>query len=602
MNIALIGYMGLEGPGVMHLYHFAHELVRLGHRVFVLLNGDPGSVRLMAESPVFPVVRLEWQEGMLVPAVAGAVTGFRPHVVHAWTPRNATAHAALEIAQRTNAEIFIHYEDDEDYLYRYAAQDLLANRSLALESILRPELWAWQHFLVSTAANHFARAFTAICRPYIERLQRDWGKPVHLLYPGVDLERFHPSAPALARARFGLEGKAVVLYSGSLGSVHGFDLMLEAFALLAPRCPEAVLVHVGRNAIADELDIEIRRLGLRGRVQFLGPVDHHEIHRYLAMGDVLVQSGAPGDFNEYRLPSKLPEYLAMGRPVVTFAAGIGREFEDGIDVIKTHTGDPAEMAARLEQVLADAALRARLGQGARRRAEALFSWPRNAAALATFYQDALEGRLPGTDPGAMARRWPGYSLSSPSRLHRRLLFVASDALPLREFEAGPSGQRAATLAAAAKAAGHVAFMAMPVDACPESADLRPFPDVRLWQARTLPFVIQRLEVDGVVLCGWPALDAFAHLTLDLAPAAADLTGVAPFDVGSPPAELVAALARTRGLLLATGDECASWLPWCLLALGGRVAQADGASASAAVETLLTWLGAGAIQQTEPGQA
>ena len=235
MNIVLIGYMGLEGPGVMHLYHFAHELVRLGHGVFVLLNGDPGSVRLMAEPPAFPVVRLEWQGGMLAPKVAGAVTGFGPQVVHAWTPRNATAHAALEIAQRTSAEIFIHYEDDEDYLYRYAAQDLLANRSLTLESIVRPELWAWQHPLVSTTANHFARGFTAICKPYVERLQREWGKPVHLLYPGVDLERFHPSAPPLPRARFGLEGKTVLSGYSSGAAVSSWPTAARCCSMKSAR-------------------------------------------------------------------------------------------------------------------------------------------------------------------------------------------------------------------------------------------------------------------------------------------------------------------------------------------------------------------------------
>jgi hypothetical protein len=143
---------------------------------------------------------------------------------------------------------------------------------------------------------------------------------------------------------------------------------------------------------------------------------------------------------------------------------------------------------------------------------------------------------------------------------------------------------------------------MPVDACPEAMDLRPFPDIRLWQARTLPFLIQRLEADGAVLCGWPALDAFAHLALDLVPVVADMTGVTPWDAGPAPGDLVAALARTRGVLLESEDEHASWLPWGLLALDGRVAQADGASTGAAVETLLTWLGAGAAQQKEPSRA
>jgi glycosyltransferase involved in cell wall biosynthesis len=612
LSVVLVSYMDLTGPGVMHLYHFAHELVRLGHRVCVLLNGDPATVRLMAEPPAFPVVPLLWQDGRLAPPTAAAVVAFKPQIVHAWTPRNAPAHAALEVAQRTGAHIVIHYEDDEDYLYRrYAPRDLLHDRDMALRSLVQPELWAWQHPLVSTAANQFARAFTAICKPYVARLQRTWAKPVHLLYPGVDLQRFHPEAAPVDRARYGLAGKTVVLYSGSLAPVHGFELMLEGFARVAPRRPEAMLVHIGRNLMADELAIEVRRLGLAGRVLFLGPVEHHAIHHHLALGDVLVQSGAPGDFNEYRLPSKLPEYFAMGRAVVTFAAGIGREFTDGVDVLKTHTGDPAELAERVETVLADADLRARLGQGARRRAEELFSWPRNAAGLSDFYQDLLDERLPAPSAAAAAsaavvaaQHWPGFALAPEAPPFRdgslsrdgqdaaqadlRVLVVAADALPLAgpdgaagqpALAPGATGRRSAAWAAALSAAGHTVFQAMPLAACPESLDLRPFPQVRLWQWRTLPFVVQSLEAEVVLLCGWPALSAFAQIALPMPPAVADLADMSPHATQPPPDERLAALAKTRAALVPDAEARLAWLPWGLLA-GCEIACADPAGAQA----------------------
>ena len=56
-----------------------------------------------------------------------------------------------------------------------------------------------------------------------------------------------------------------------------------------------------------------------------------EIPGYLALADAFVQPGAPDDFNRYRLPSKLPEFLAMGRPVILPHCNIGNDLTDGAE-------------------------------------------------------------------------------------------------------------------------------------------------------------------------------------------------------------------------------------------------------------------------------
>ena len=59
----------------------------------------------------------------------------------------------------------------------------------------------------------------------------------------------------------------------------------------------------------------------------LGAVGWREIPGYLALADAFVQPGAADDFNRYRLPSKLPEFLAMGRPVVLPDCNIGHDLD-----------------------------------------------------------------------------------------------------------------------------------------------------------------------------------------------------------------------------------------------------------------------------------
>jgi glycosyltransferase involved in cell wall biosynthesis len=109
----------------------------------------------------------------------------------------------------------------------------------------------------------------------------------------------------------------------------------------------------------------------------------------LRRADVLLQPGPPSDFNRLRLPSKMQAYLASGRPTVTFAVGFAELLEDREEVVKTHTGDPSELADRVEEVLDDGALRARLEHGGPAAAARLLDPARNTDALLAHYREAL---------------------------------------------------------------------------------------------------------------------------------------------------------------------------------------------------------------------
>jgi len=101
---------------------------------------------------------------------------------------------------------------------------------------------------------------------------------------------------------------------------------------------------------------------------------------------VLVQPGRPTEFNRLRLPSKLQAYLASGRPTVTYATGLEELLTDREEVLFTRTGDPAELSARLGDVLTDEALRARLEYGGPRAAKRLFDADANAARIAEHFR------------------------------------------------------------------------------------------------------------------------------------------------------------------------------------------------------------------------
>ncbi|MEO7600211.1 MAG: glycosyltransferase, partial [Opitutus sp.] len=106
----------------------------------------------------------------------------------------------------------------------------------------------------------------------------------------------------------------------------------------------------------------------------------------LASADVLVQPGAADDFNDYRLPSKIPEFMCVGRPVIMPRANLAREMTDGYHALLLQSGDPNEIADQCQRVFADSELARRLGEGALEFARTHFDVVANTDWLLAFYE------------------------------------------------------------------------------------------------------------------------------------------------------------------------------------------------------------------------
>ena len=118
----------------------------------------------------------------------------------------------------------------------------------------------------------------------------------------------------------------------------------------------------------------------------LGQIMHHRhLPPLMALADIFVQPGASDPFNDYRFPSKLPEFFSIGRPVVLPRTNLGAQVRNGIDAYVLERADAAGIAGAIVELRSDRALYNRLSQGAVAYAETHFSWRRSAETLATFY-------------------------------------------------------------------------------------------------------------------------------------------------------------------------------------------------------------------------
>jgi glycosyltransferase involved in cell wall biosynthesis len=188
---------------------------------------------------------------------------------------------------------------------------------------------------------------------------------------GVDPDRFpeelRPSQP-------GAPGTFTAGFVGSLKPWHGLTVLVEAFARLRQHAPQTRLLIVGDGPERATLDAEIAAHGLQEAVCFTGAVPPGEVPALLASMDAAA-APYPNLTPFYFSPLKVFEYMAASLPVVASRVGqLSSLIEDERSGLLCPPEDPAALAASLDRLRQDPALRARLGQTARASVLAHHTW------------------------------------------------------------------------------------------------------------------------------------------------------------------------------------------------------------------------------------
>jgi glycosyltransferase involved in cell wall biosynthesis len=128
------------------------------------------------------------------------------------------------------------------------------------------------------------------------------------------------AAPDLSMDRKVLpRGVPCLLYLGALDKVRRMDFLIRVFAMVRDAVPAARLYIVGRGLDpSDEalLASEATRLDLKSSVVFVGQLPHPDALRYVQEADVCASPIYPSSVLQAGSPTKLVEYMAMGKAVV----------------------------------------------------------------------------------------------------------------------------------------------------------------------------------------------------------------------------------------------------------------------------------------------
>ena len=178
------------------------------------------------------------------------------------------------------------------------------------------------------------------------------------IYYGLDFDRFAPPPE-------GRGGPPRVLAVANLIREKGVHLLVEAFARIG--LPDARLDVAGDGPELEPLRAQARALGVESRVSFLGLRD--DVHLLLRQAHVFAH---PCIWEE-GFGLTMAEAQATGCPVVASRIGAVPEVVlDGVTGLLVPPGDVDALAAALERILRDPALRDAMGERARRHVVAKF--------------------------------------------------------------------------------------------------------------------------------------------------------------------------------------------------------------------------------------
>jgi len=196
---------------------------------------------------------------------------------------------------------------------------------------------------------------------------------------GTDPERFAPDAERAERFRTerGLPPGRWLVTVARLVPHKGIDTGIEVLARLVDEYPTLRYAVIGRGSYADTLRSLAEELGVADRVHLLTDVGDADLPAAIAMGEIYLGLSREAGLDVEGFGIALLEAAACGLPVIAGASGgIADAVANGETGILVTPGDAEPAADAVRHLLADQALRCRLGDAGRERVKSRFTWTR----------------------------------------------------------------------------------------------------------------------------------------------------------------------------------------------------------------------------------
>lgn len=206
--------------------------------------------------------------------------------------------------------------------------------------------------------------------------------PSSVIHNGIDLSEFRQPSPASPHPR------PYLLALGRHVWNKGFDVLLRAYAGLAPRYPAIDLIVAGDGAEHTDLIALARDLGIADRVVFPGRTDRAQTATLFHHALFFVLPSLQEPFGIVNL-----EAMAAGKAVIaTRTGGVPEIVHDGQNGLLVPPADVDALARAMETLLHDHTYAVRLGTAGARLVAERYTWDHVSSSYLTLYERVLSRR------------------------------------------------------------------------------------------------------------------------------------------------------------------------------------------------------------------
>jgi glycosyltransferase involved in cell wall biosynthesis len=236
---------------------------------------------------------------------------------------------------------------------------------------IKARLWYWLNKIVYSWFYPTCDLITT-CSETATKILSRYNKKVFTIFGGADVSLFNPQVPSKAMIK--KEG-IIIGYAGNTMIWQGIDFLVEVYKELIQQYPEFKLKTLTSKKSKWEHE---------PTVENFGPVQQEEVPQFLIDCDILVIPRLDNTVNRISFASKLPEYMAMGKPVISsITSDADKVITHGYDGLLYQPGDKNGLKNCLLD-LRDASKRAIIGQHAYETVLARFSWDQQAKAFHNY--------------------------------------------------------------------------------------------------------------------------------------------------------------------------------------------------------------------------
>ena len=393
MRILILNHnVAWKGGGTFfRTYHFGRHLARRGHDV-TLLTVSPKAKRGFSEKVVNGGLRMVETPDMLwgmgrsgwdpwdTLNRMGYVRRGQWDVVHGFDSRPAVVLPSVFAQKARHLPMLL---DWCDWWGRGGTNTERAN------PVVRAVMGPIETFF-EEAFRGFPDGMTALGDPLYQRALQHGVSPERVieLGQGCDLEGIRPMEQAEARRQIGLPENAVAL--GYLGVLRHKNLpfLLDIVESVRRQSGQDVkLLLIGNHKV------DLTPAWQRNAQEYIvetGWINYEQVASYLGASDLLLLPLLDTVANNKIWPSKLNDYLAAGRPIVSTQMLVLEDlWQRHSPGLLAGNDDAERFADAVLTLLADAGLRRQLGANARRAAEQDYDWATLTAKLERFYDRVL---------------------------------------------------------------------------------------------------------------------------------------------------------------------------------------------------------------------